>query len=1136
MKKLLVTLCLLLALLAVGCGLAEGLPEVGETVNGFTVQEIRAFPAIDALVVRFVHDKTGAQLFYFANDDTNRVYQLAFHTVAVDETGLPHVFEHATLGGSEKYPSKRLFMNLSNQTYNSYMNASTTDVITYYPVASLSEAQLLKLADFYIDSCLHPMIMTDESIFSREAWRYRLMGEDEPLTIEGTVYSEMLGANTIQRAASLNSYKAAFPGSTIGNNHGGVNDDIPNLTWEAVKAYHDTYYHPSNCTVYLYGEFEDYASFLALTDEAFSAYEPRETVFDDPGYTPITEPVTLAVGFPTEQGSSTDLASYIEYVFVLGDCTPDQYVALQTLGLLLGADSSPLMTALNDALPTGSFSVGYDLVSPSPAMVFSAENVNPEDAETFRTTVDTALAAIAETGFTQDLVDSFSVSLEIEMMLLRESASVGVESILPNFAYYGIGTGNPWCYMDYIDGLDQMEALNNEGVYSDMIRHFLVESTTNALVTTYPEPGGKEAVDEARAARLAEVKAGMSAEEISTLIAASTAEDDSEAIDPATAAMVTALTAVQKDTLPEEIKRYDVQDSTDDNGLRFIETPAGVEGIGQADILLDASGIAPEDLHYLCLLVNLPYHLNSAHHTLAELNALSDRYLYSGNIRTSIFDAPDGKPLLKLRASWIAMNDDLAQGYDLMYEMIFELDLDDTEALLNTVRSVKSSLRSSINGSAYNILVYRAFARDSEVYKLYNYNHFVEYYQFLDAAEKQLAEDPETFTANLKRVREQLRNSTGITFLYSGDSDGFAVNRPLAQAFAARLNSEPITPVSYDSIPVPAASEALIIDSNAQFNLIAAPFSAVGMEEYTGTMDAVTGMVNDTLLIPLLRDQYGAYGVMHGAMDEYGFYIVSYRDPNIAETFAVYDQLSTLVAGLELDQETLDGYILSSYSYYATPVGELSGAVGAAVAYLDGDDPDANLHYMQQLKALTAEDLKGYADVYAAIAANGTRSTAAGASAINANAERYEVILNPFGVEAVSADSLTDLPEDHPNREAIEFMIENSMMAPVSGTAFGTDEPATVGELAQMLYMLGMGEPADAESAYGTFSQYGLMAPGAATDDVLSNSAVTQHLNAFCTNGFGVDNPLALEASDEPLTRAQLAQIIFDFYKILAGE
>ena len=84
----------------------SGLPQVGEVVNGFEVVEVTTFPLINADVVYFVHQKTGAEMLYLANDDTNRVFEITFKTPAENDMGVPHVFEHATLGGSEKYPSK----------------------------------------------------------------------------------------------------------------------------------------------------------------------------------------------------------------------------------------------------------------------------------------------------------------------------------------------------------------------------------------------------------------------------------------------------------------------------------------------------------------------------------------------------------------------------------------------------------------------------------------------------------------------------------------------------------------------------------------------------------------------------------------------------------------------------------------------------------------------------------------------------------------------------------------------------------------------------------------------------------------------------------------------------------------------
>ena len=131
----------------------DGLPAAGEVIHGFAVKEIRDFPAAGAELVLFEHGKTGAKVMYIANDDTNRAFQLTFLTRPVDNTGLPHVFEHATLYGSDKYPSKTLLFNASYQTYNTYINATTMDAITSYPLASLSEEQLLRLADWYIDSC-----------------------------------------------------------------------------------------------------------------------------------------------------------------------------------------------------------------------------------------------------------------------------------------------------------------------------------------------------------------------------------------------------------------------------------------------------------------------------------------------------------------------------------------------------------------------------------------------------------------------------------------------------------------------------------------------------------------------------------------------------------------------------------------------------------------------------------------------------------------------------------------------------------------------------------------------------------------------------------------------------------------------
>ena len=137
-----------------------------------------------------------------------------------------------------------------------------------------------------------------------------------------------------------------------------------------------------------------------------------------------------------------------------------------------------------------------------------------------------------------------------------------------------------------------------------------------------------------------------------------------------------------------------------------------------------------------------------------------------------------------------------------------------------------------------------------------------------------------------------------------------------------------------------------------QFNMIAGGLDAAGLSGFDGRLDALNNLVADTFLVPQLRDQYGVYTPIASASEEY-FMLYAYRDPNVAETFQVLAQLPEQIAGMALDQDTLNGYIMNAYSSYAMPLGELTGAASAAMDTLQGLDPARRLNWMRQLKQLT---------------------------------------------------------------------------------------------------------------------------------------------------------------------------------------
>ena len=1129
LKKCLSVLMAVLLLFGAAGALAQpaeaddptGLPEVGDVVCGFEAKEIREFALVGAQAVLFEHQRTGAKLMYIANDDTNRVFDLTFLTRPTDNTGLPHVFEHSTLDGSKKYPSKTLFFNLSYQTYNTYMNAETHSMMTSYPIASLSEAQLLKYADFYTDSCLNPMVMEDESIFREEAWRYRLESMDAPLTIEGTVYSEMLGATTLGREATFNGYRAAFPGSVVGLEQGGDPDYIPDMTWESLKNYHDLYYHPSNCIAYLYGQFEDYTAFLRLLDEAFAPFEKKDLAFTDSGYTPITEPVTVSVGFPMAAGTDTANQSEIEYFFVCRGLRDDQreQMVMNTLTDLLNAETSPLMIALKRALPTGSFSCFIDTTAPDDAIVFTAENVNREDAETFRATVDEVLAQIAEQGFNTDMVDGVTAGLAISTRLIGENSDVGV-SLIPTLAYYYATSGNAYNYLDYVAALDNLKAWNEEGLYREGIRKWLVGSRTTALATTYPEPGQKEVKDAALAEKLAAVKAAMTEDELRALVEQSSAKAEEED----TSAMVARLQAVTVASLPEEYKEYDVSDTTGEDTVRRVTAEADVDGIGRVALFLDASGLPQEEIHWLQLYAQLLGDLNTAGHAKEELDVLSSRYLYSRDMRVSLIGNQNAfKPYLRL--GWIGTDEDLATGYDLMYELAFETDFAD-ERLAERVSALRAELRSTINAGAYSILLYRSLAVSNPMFRYYNYLNFLDYYAFLETVETQMQAGPEAVTARLRQVQTALRNRYHAIAVYTGSEDGIAENAPLADAFMAKLDSAPFEAAEYD-LPVPARREALIVDQQVQYNSLIADYASLGMDEYHAGLDAVMSLVGDVFLMPQLRDQYGVYTPMAGAVTDGGVYLLAYRDPNIRQTFAVYDGLAEQLRGYQVSQETLDGYIMSAYAGYAKSTGELTSAMNAVISLLNGEPQDRQLQYMRQLKSVTPETMERAADMFEKLSANGVRATAGSAAAINANSDLYDVILNPFNAQDMTQVVLDDVKEGQPHYEAMRFAFENGLMGLQGENTFGADAPATVGDLYAAIYVMIGGEYAP-EEAYNGVIEYGLAPAEYAFDAIVTRAICDGVFGDFADMIFGVEMPALseVEADDTPVTRGELAEQI----------
>lgn len=187
---------------------------------------------------------------------------------------------------------------------------------------------------------------------------------------------------------------------------------------------------------------------------------------------------------------------------------------------------------------------------------------------------------------------------------------------------------------------------------------------------------------------------------------------------------------------------------------------------------------------------------------------------------------------------------------------------------------------------------------------------------------------------------------------------------------------------------------------------------------------------------------------------------------------------------------------------------------------------------------VTPEAVKAAADMFQKLSENGVRSTAGSAAMINANADLYDVILNPFNAKDATQVSLTDLPEDHPHYAAARYVFENGLMAPLTDDTFGVEDPATVGDVSAALYTMIGGAPNAPDEAFQFLAQNGLMPDGYTVETQLTNAMSDDFIISFVAAAAGVqlESDVTEETADVLQTRGELAEQIMMLNEMFSAE
>lgn len=967
----------------------KNIPEAYKVIKTEYIDEIKSNAGL------LQHKKTGARIVVLSNDDENKVFNIGFRTPPKDSTGVAHIMEHSVLCGSRHFPAKDPFVELAKGSLNTFLNAMTYPDKTIYPIASCNDVDFQNLVHVYLDAVFYPNIYIHDEIFRQEGWHYELADWEAPLIYNGVVYNEMKGAfSSPEQILYRKITDTLFPDTIYSVESGGDPDVIPELTYEQFLDFHKKYYHPSNSYIYLYGDMDVYEKLDFIDKEYLQYYDALNVDSTIPKQRPFAE-VSVSQGeYPIGEEDNEENASYMACSWVVGDrLDPQLYLAFQILEYaLMEAPGAPLKQALLDHEFGDDIYGIFETSLMQPYLSIIIKNMDAERRDDILQVIREELNKLADGGLNRRTLEG---ALNFYEFRSRE----GDFGRWPKGLMYGLQMMDSWLYDDNLPFIhlkfqevyDALRQGLEAGFFEQLIRTYMIDNTHASVYLLCPSRGLAVRKEKALADKMAAHKASLSETEIQQLIA-DTAQLKAYQSEPSPKEVLEMIPLLSIDDIKKEAEPIENQELNLD-GIHVIHHDIETNQIAYLNLLFDLRHIKDEDVSYLGILSEAFGNMNTEHYTYQELT--DEINLYTGGLRSAVSvygvkDKDTYRPVFEIGGK--ALYSRIETMFSLLKEVLLNTCFDDEKRLREILNQMKSRLEMSFLSNGHSVAVNRATSYFSQGAWFKEKIEGIEFYQFICDILKHYEERKAEVIGKLKRLCRKVFRKEYLLADITADAEGMQLCRKDMKGFCAMLHTDVMTDEERRQISVgvcPKHNEAFITAGMIQYNACAGNFAEKGLQ-YSGSMHVLKNILGNEYLWNNIRVKGGAYGCMCGFASSGNSYFTSYRDPNLEQTYEVYDRAADYVASLELDERELTKYIIGAIGAVDTPMTASMKGARSLAAYMGGRSFEEIQKTRDELLGTTVEDLRKQAAAVQAITASGHICVVGSESSIRAQKDRFE--------------------------------------------------------------------------------------------------------------------------------------------------
>ena len=936
---------------------------VGGVYHGFKLENEQKLDEYKAISRMFVHKKTGCKVVQFKNNDPNKYFSVTFRTPTKDNKGKAHILEHSLLmGGSEKYPVKQLLNYYLKGSLANEMNGYTYADKTVYPFATINEEEFNNLMDVYLDMVFNARIKSSENIFKEEAWHYEIGDINEPLKYSGVVLNEMKNGSTSSTNRLYHGvHRSLFPDTSYNFISGGDPKYITDLTYEELIEYYETYYHPSNSMVYIYGDTTIESKLEKLDKEILKKFEYKEVDSKIVKQEPFKKRAEYIAEYSI--GKKEKNQDIISVNYVIGDSAKaENIIASQLLlDLVLNNKSSDFYKKMcKNGFPN--INAGVYAQQAQSVISITSLNTNTDEKHNFEMAVYESLNDVIKNGIDTELLEAILNSYEL---LQKNSLSYGRDS--GESIYHMIALGFVYdedmfrIFEEEKAFIDSLRKTNGKEYFRKFIENNLIKNEFSSVVVVKGVEGlsEKEALEETD--KLKKIKEGLSKKEILEFISSNKElQKWQSSIEPKE--ILNKLPMVDSNELEPELKLANIIEK-EIKGTKVLFHPMDTNGINNVTLRFSSNGVKQEQIPYINLMVSIIKEMDTKSYSNEKLKKMIFKYTdgvsVSTNAQPSIYNKNEYNPVVIVSAN--SLNENLKESIGLMENILMETNYDNKETLKRIIGQLKAKADINIYRQAGMSGLYKNLSTHSQVFSYMDSLLGLEYYNFLKDINNNFDSRYEEILNTLREVHTTIFNRKNLIVCFTADEKVY----PKFQRGMSDLIEElPLLRVAKSeySFDQGVKREAYIMESTVNYNIQSFDYKSFE-DEPTGSFEVLSAIVND-FLWDALRVKGGAYGAYAIGYENGIMAIYTNSDPRIEKSYEDIKGIPEYLANEENYESKLNQYKLDALKDYYVPKSPFQMASQTDNLYFRGKSQEDFKRDIEKILNTTVEDIKSWGKIF----------------------------------------------------------------------------------------------------------------------------------------------------------------------------